>query len=721
MKVSLSKLSVLSTHLTHEDARYRASLLSALLLGFIGVNIVASLLTLWVGQSPFSLPSTLLLIVLYGISRTRWAIVAAITLILVTAAAAYLPWFYDQYQAAPLATMTLWTAVNLVLCYLLLPSRWLYAAMLIHGISYSLLAPQYGAALVNSAAIAFLVIMLFIADLERHTDRAHVREKAQLLVDERARFQIAAELGADYAFALRMTPDDQHTLVWSQGSSSLESLIDQGFFNANERFVHPEDYIIVQSVLNHSKLGVTHRAEFRVRLVDGRERWLTLRTQMRLDPEQPDTRLLYGTVKDITERKSAEIARQQAEHRYRDLFQNAQIGMCSVDAQGHWLDVNPALLDMLGYSAEDGLLQAAPKFLNLLLGGQQAADALMQANARQGHYSAVELRLKRSDGTTFWALGQASPVMDTHGIIISYDIMLQDIDEHKNAEQQRVELAVADDRARVMQRFVGQASHDLLTPLSIMRTSLYFLERIGQRLTEVHKAVPEDARLEVFATVQSLDKRTHILAEQIDHIDKALKRLLKFSEMDPSRFHFEPVDINTLVRGVIATLESNEPRQQQARIQFDAHQPMPSAKVDPEEMRFALHQVLANALAYAPKDSSVQVVTSAFARDLTVTVTNYGPPIAEDDLPHIFEPFYRAFERDVEKGVIGLGLTFAKWIVQAHRGRIEVTSSAREGTCFTITLPTNPDMRSTLMNVQMQPRHAPTADFRITSEVEQVS
>jgi signal transduction histidine kinase len=102
----------------------------------------------------------------------------------------------------------------------------------------------------------------------------------------------------------------------------------------------------------------------------------------------------------------------------------------------------------------------------------------------------------------------------------------------------------------------------------------------------------------------------------------------------------------------------------------------------------AVGNLLANSISYTPEDGSIYVEMSRTDTGVLMSVSDDGRGISPDDLPHIFERFYRGKDaKDKEKGGTGLGLAIARRIIQLHGGDIEVRSEQNEGSIFTFSLP----------------------------------
>jgi signal transduction histidine kinase len=118
---------------------------------------------------------------------------------------------------------------------------------------------------------------------------------------------------------------------------------------------------------------------------------------------------------------------------------------------------------------------------------------------------------------------------------------------------------------------------------------------------------------------------------------------------------------------------------------------LPSLTIDPERMAQAVGNLLSNAIKYTPKEGSIAVTAAVAGSEVLIRVCDSGSGILPAEQAMIFEPFFRSKqERRFPQG-LGLGLTIARDLVQAHDGRLEVESRPAGGSCFTIHLPQGPE------------------------------
>jgi signal transduction histidine kinase len=122
------------------------------------------------------------------------------------------------------------------------------------------------------------------------------------------------------------------------------------------------------------------------------------------------------------------------------------------------------------------------------------------------------------------------------------------------------------------------------------------------------------------------------------------------------------------------------------RIRLDAPAELPPAHADPERLERIVLNLLSNALKYSPSDSTVTISVRPQGSDLVVAVTDRGTGIEPDDVPRLFERYFRA-RTGRRSGGVGLGLHIARTLVEAHGGRIWVESERGVGSTFSFTLP----------------------------------
>ena len=223
-------------------------------------------------------------------------------------------------------------------------------------------------------------------------------------------------------------------------------------------------------------------------------------------------------------------------------------------------------------------------------------------------------------------------------------------------------------------RFVADASHELKTPLAVILANTQILQ--------THTGVSEDAMRWVEST-----------ADEAEHMKALVGDLLQLARADESAaggsanaMRHEDIDLSEMVE--TAALEFDAVAFERGCMLETSIDEGIHLNGDPEWIERLVRILIDNACKYAEKESTVTVRLEAAPSGSTLSVHNMGNPIDPEDLPHVFERFYRsdkARSRGGEGG-FGLGLAIAKSIADAHGGTISVTSTAQDGTTFTVRL-----------------------------------
>jgi two-component system, OmpR family, phosphate regulon sensor histidine kinase PhoR len=235
-------------------------------------------------------------------------------------------------------------------------------------------------------------------------------------------------------------------------------------------------------------------------------------------------------------------------------------------------------------------------------------------------------------------------------------LLIQDLTELRNLQTMRRE-------------FVGNISHELRTPLAGIKAIIETLQSGAIDDKEVAQNFLSKVNVEV-------DSLTQMVDELIE-----LSRI----ETGKARLNLIPLNLNTLVKEVIARLMPQAARKQ-ITISHDLPIDLPEIQADRERIRQVVINIVHNAIKFTPVSGEIKIITSASADWVTVQITDNGTGISKEDLPHIFERFFKA-DRSRSGSGSGLGLAIAKHIVKAHGGDIRVQSQIGRGSTFSFTLP----------------------------------
>ena len=220
-------------------------------------------------------------------------------------------------------------------------------------------------------------------------------------------------------------------------------------------------------------------------------------------------------------------------------------------------------------------------------------------------------------------------------------------------------------------QFVADASHELKTPLAVILADTEILLRkddgLGEGALRWVKSAHEEAE--------------HMRGLVEEMLELALTEDAAGSKRDNVR-----IDLSDTVER--ETLEFDAVAFERGTSIESSIDPGLCVMGDASQLSRLVKTLIENACKYAPKGSSVTVSLSRRAGMAELAVTNGGDPIPAEDLPHVFDRFWRSDKaRTRETGGYGLGLAIAKGIAESHSGKIEVTSTAEAGTTFTVRLP----------------------------------
>ncbi|MGD1118871.1 MAG: ATP-binding protein [Dehalococcoidales bacterium] len=222
---------------------------------------------------------------------------------------------------------------------------------------------------------------------------------------------------------------------------------------------------------------------------------------------------------------------------------------------------------------------------------------------------------------------------------------------------------------KVRQDFIANISHELRTPIASLKALVETLQNGAINDQKIAEDFLQRMQVET-------DKLTQMVAElgelsRIESGELALK--------------LGPVDMSRLIKHVAERLKTQAQRAQ-LNLKLDLSPGLPRIMGDENRIEQVLVNLVHNAIKFTPQNGKITISSKVESDNLLVKITDTGIGIPADDLPRIFERFYKV-DRARSGGGTGLGLSIAKHIVQAHGGNIQVESEEGKGSSFTFTLP----------------------------------
>ncbi len=216
------------------------------------------------------------------------------------------------------------------------------------------------------------------------------------------------------------------------------------------------------------------------------------------------------------------------------------------------------------------------------------------------------------------------------------------------------------------QRFLADVSHELRTPLTVIKGNADLMRRMKQVDEESLRSIEAEA----------------------DRLTRLVEDLLLEAQAESGRLplRFAPFELDSLLLDVYHEMDILA----RGRVALHLHEIDQVTLVgDRDRLKQVLVNIIANAINYTPEGGEVYLSLGKVGEQARLIVRDTGPGIPAEDLPHIFERFYRAAKERprAQSGGFGLGLSIAHWIIVHHGGRIEVQSQEGQGTTFCIWLP----------------------------------
>ncbi len=258
-----------------------------------------------------------------------------------------------------------------------------------------------------------------------------------------------------------------------------------------------------------------------------------------------------------------------------------------------------------------------------------------------------------------------SPILEEMEKVKGAVSVVEDITENVMMEDRLTEL----EKLETLGEMAASVAHDIRNPLnSIGIATQRLIQEAGERLSEEEKKLLEQTKREIF------------------RLEETLSRFLSMTT--PLKLRLQEEDLNRIVREVVEVFRP-QAESQGIKIRFDLEDGLEPLKVDRDRVKEALSNLVKNAIEAMPKGGELTLTTLSKQGGIEVRVKDTGPGISEDDLSHIFRPYFSR-----KKGGTGMGLTSAYRIALLHGGNLSVESRPNEGTTFILFLPHEKDTHS---------------------------
>lgn len=423
--------------------------------------------------------------------------------------------------------------------------------------------------------------------------------------------------------------------------------------------------------------------QFRFHHGGGGEAWMEMDVENRLD--DPDVNAMVVVIRNITKRKNAEEAVLRTESRWRFMAESLPVLIFTIDAKGDMEYANPQWREYAGVDLE------------LFVRDRAVQDSILHPEDREGFRKTwlrtfrnaspmfYQCRLRRKDGVYRWHTCRIQPMKQSDGSVSLWIGSCTDTEDLYQAMLGRHELELRTARLDVQRQellelnrskdeFISLASHQLRTPATGVK------QYLAMMLQGFAGEVSDDQRAFLQTAYDSNERQISIVND-----------LLKVAQIDAGkvRLTVRRRNLGKIVKKAVNE-HAGHASESNKRLQFKTDDAAIQARFDADMFRMALDNVIDNAIKYSPPDSKIVVRVWFDKRSgcATVSVTDQGDGMTAQEVGKIFSKFSR-LENPLTKAVdgSGLGLYWAKRVMDLHEGSIKVRSKPGRGTTFSLTLP----------------------------------
>ena len=387
-----------------------------------------------------------------------------------------------------------------------------------------------------------------------------------------------------------------------------------------------------------------------------------------------DCKYVVVVINDITEHKKMEREHHLAEEKYRLIFENSAVAITMADEQERLISWNKFTEDLLGMNREDLYLKQVSS-----LYPPDAWAKIIACNVKQKglQHHLVETTMFRKDGSIIDVDVSLSVFKNPEDEHINSIAIIRDVTERRKAEEKLKETM------EIKSQFISTVSHELRTPLAAMKEGIAIvLDEVAGQINGKQKKFLDIAR------------------RNVNRLENMINNILDFQklEVETIGLQIQNNDIKQIALEVHETMvlyaEKNG-----IELLFELAEDLPEAKFDRDRIVQVLINLLGNAIKFTPKGGRANLNVQYREEELIISVSDTGAGIPKNELPKIFERFYRAEQQREEVQGTGLGLSIVHKIVMRHGGRIEVESEVGQGATFTVFLPLDPKPEPNLLPV----------------------
>lgn len=441
---------------------------------------------------------------------------------------------------------------------------------------------------------------------------------------------------------------------------------------ASDLLLDEESRSIVAKQNESRKDGSSGSYEIKIKDKKGNDRWAIISGAPNYDKDGNVIGSI-GIHLDITAEKALREENTFKTNQLEKLFERSLDGLISINSKGEVFEWSPQASKIFGYSKEEMM-------------GSKLSDTIIPHVHRDGHENGMKNYLKTGHGPVLNTRieiigmrksGEVFPIELTvfpleHEKNKYFTAFVRDITEIKESKE-NMEKALERQKElnNMKSQFISMTSHELRTPLTTIRSNT---ELLNYQLDHPEKLKHE-----------KLKKNVGRIENNVDRLNQLINNILMIGKLDSDKIPFDPRPINVydfIKENILPDFES---RNQPILCEQDG-EPY-KVNLDDQLFRHIMTNLLENAVKYSP-EGKPPLIKLVFDKSLEIHVVDYGIGIPEEEIPKLFDTFFRASNVDNIQGT-GLGLSIVKQFVKIHKGDISVNSEVGKGSTFTLNFPNN--------------------------------
>jgi PAS domain S-box-containing protein len=524
-------------------------------------------------------------------------------------------------------------------------------------------------------------VAISILSESMHAARTHAERNAQALYASEERYRRMVETANE---GIWLSDQNARTTFVNQSMADMLGCAPEEMSGRPlTDFVFEEDQADAIALLARRRKGVGDTLDVRLRRSDGREVW-TLFSASPVFGDRGEYIGALAMVSDVSERRRANEALRESEHQLKLSLRAANAATLEWNLATRKMSWSDHYYRLLG-AEPGGFEPSADTWIDRIHpDDRERVRAAMIGAAEHRSDVNIEYRIVRSGGVIRWVNTRGQIFCDARGRAERMLGVVLDITERKKIEREREKIRVREQAARAREEIakaeaarksqefksaiLDSVAHDMKTPLTSIKAAVTCL--LGKKL-ELRKPIAE---------------LLSVIDEETDRLTRMATEAIDAARLEVGKLTLQKGPHN--VRETIsAALEEVKPKTLGRRVLMRLPEAVAPADIDFQMVKQVFKQLLENALKYSPAGSPLTISCRSSGNTIETEVADLGPGIPEEEQMRIFEEFYRVPGGQGHTTGMGMGLFIAKRIVDAHGGKIWVTSKPGSGSAFHVSLP----------------------------------